>query len=91
VVIARIVQTTALACGSTGMSQFHKQHRSEKQSTSGMSRFYSSTNLNRYRRLASGAISDAEQRQLLEDLAEEMNAFRREARTGTISQQSAFK
>jgi hypothetical protein len=47
---------------------------------SGMERFFSSTNLDRYRKLASGAIAAAEQYQLLKDLAEEMNAFRRDAR-----------
>jgi hypothetical protein len=45
-----------------------------------MERFFSSTNLDRYRKLASGAIVAVEQRNLLKDLAEEMNAFRRDAR-----------
>jgi hypothetical protein len=50
---------------------------------SGMERFFSSANLDRYRKLATSrvaAIAEAEQRKLLKDLAEEMNAFRRDAR-----------
>lgn len=46
----------------------------------GMARFFSKSNRDRYRKLASGTISQAEQHQLLYDLAEEMDAFRREAR-----------
>jgi hypothetical protein len=46
----------------------------------GMARFFSRSNRDRYRKLASGMISQAEQHQLLEDLAEEMDAFKREAR-----------
>jgi hypothetical protein len=46
----------------------------------GMARFFSQSNRDRYRKLASGTISQAEQHQLLDDLAEEMNAFKREAR-----------
>lgn len=46
----------------------------------GMARFFSKSNRDRYRRLASGAISQAEQHQLLDDLAEEMDAFKREVR-----------
>ena len=45
----------------------------------GMARFFSPSNLDRYRKLASGMIGQAEQHQLLEDLAQEMNAFKREA------------
>jgi hypothetical protein len=44
-----------------------------------MARFFSRSNLDRYRKLASGKIGQAEQQQLLEDLAEEMSAFKREA------------
>ena len=44
-----------------------------------MARFFSRSNLDRYRKLASGKIGEAEQRQLLEDLAGEMRAFKREA------------
>jgi hypothetical protein len=47
----------------------------------GMARFFSRSNLDRYRKLASGKIGQAEQHQLLEDLAEEMSAFKREALT----------
>lgn len=48
--------------------------------TTGMSRFFSPSNRDRYRKLASSAISDDEQHQLLKDLAKEMDAFKREAR-----------
>jgi hypothetical protein len=56
-----------------------------------MSRFFSPANLDRYRKLASGAICEAEQHQLLEDLAEEMDAFRGEARAAVVDRRSAFK
>ena len=46
----------------------------------GMARFFSRSNRDRYRKLASGTISQAEQHQLLDDLAEEMDAFKWEAR-----------
>lgn len=46
----------------------------------GMARFFSQSNRERYRKLASGTIGKAEQHQLLEDLAEEIDAFKREAR-----------
>jgi hypothetical protein len=57
---------------------------------SGMGRFFSSMNLDRYRKLVSGAIGEAEKHQLLKDLAEEMNAFRREVH-GAADQASAFR
>ncbi|XIA64283.1 hypothetical protein ACFIOY_36235 [Bradyrhizobium sp. TZ2] len=47
--------------------------------TPGMARFFSKSNLDRYRKLASGMIGQAEQQELLADLAQEMNAFKREA------------
>jgi hypothetical protein len=56
-----------------------------------MSRFFSPVNLDRYRKLASGTIGETEQYQLLEDLAEEMNAFRREARVVAVDRRLAFK
>jgi len=46
----------------------------------GMTRFFSKSNRDRYRKLASGTISQAEQHQLLDDLAGEMDAFKRESR-----------
>jgi hypothetical protein len=61
------------------MATLHTQHIRVQKLTSGMGRFFSWKNLGRYRKLASGAIGEAEQRQLFKDLAEEMNAFRREA------------
>lgn len=45
-----------------------------------MSRFFSSSNLDRYRKLSIGSLSDAKQHRLLPALSEEMEAFRREAR-----------
>jgi hypothetical protein len=72
------------------MSQFHTQRVRAQKPAAGMSRFFSLANLDRYRKLASGAISEAEQHQLLEDLAEEMNAFRREARVAAVNRRSAF-
>jgi hypothetical protein len=45
----------------------------------GMARFFSPANLDRYRRLASEAIGDTERRHVLDVLAMEMKAFRREA------------
>jgi hypothetical protein len=46
----------------------------------GMARLFSQSNRVRYCKLASGMISQAEQHQLLEDVTEEMEAFKREAR-----------
>ena len=70
------------------MATIHTSIRGQKP-PSGMGRFFSSTNLDRYRKLVSGAIGEAEKHQLLKDLAEEMNAFRREA-YGAADQTSAF-
>ena len=70
------------------MATIHTSIRGQKPA-SGMGRFYSSTNLDRYRKLISGAIGEAEKHQLLKVLAEEMNAFRREAH-GAAYQASAF-
>lgn len=61
------------------MTIAHKNIRIRKRAA-GMARFFSQSNRERYRKLASGMISQAEQHQLLEDLAEEMVAFKREAR-----------
>ena len=47
----------------------------------GMARFFSRTNLERYRKLASGAAGDAERNQIMEALAKEMSLFKREARS----------
>jgi hypothetical protein len=47
----------------------------------GMARFFSSANLDRYRKLAREAISDVERRQVLETLAKEVSAFRRESKS----------
>ena len=61
------------------MTIAHKHIRIRKRAA-GMARFFSQSNRERYRKLASGMISQAEQHQLLEDLAEEVDAFKREAR-----------
>lgn len=61
------------------MTIAHKNIRIRKRAA-GMARFFSQLNRERYRKLASGMISQAEQHQLLEDLAEEIDAFKREAR-----------
>jgi hypothetical protein len=45
-----------------------------------MSRFYSPVNLARYRKLASGTIDDTERCRIMEDLAREIQSFKREAR-----------
>jgi hypothetical protein len=61
--------------------QSSRPHRvNVRTSDAGMGRFFSPTNLDRYRRLASGAVDDAERHRIMEDLAKEMNSFRREAR-----------
>lgn len=73
------------------MSRLHAQRYRMQKHAVGMSRFFSPANLDRFRKLASGVIGEGEQRQLLKDLAEEMNAFRREARVTAVNQRSAFK
>ena len=45
----------------------------------GMARFFSPRNLDRYRKLATGAVGDTERRHVLGLLAEEVTAFRRES------------
>jgi hypothetical protein len=54
-------------------------HARTREKEIGMGRFFSPINLDRYRRLASGVLDEAERHQVLEDLAGEMNAFKREA------------
>lgn len=49
----------------------------------GMARFFSSANLDRYRKLASEAISDVERLQVLDMLAKEVSAFRHESKSQT--------
>ena len=61
------------------MTIAHKNIRIRKRAA-GMARFFSRSNRERYRKLASGMISQAEQHKLLEDLAEEIDAFKRVAR-----------
>lgn len=57
----------------------------EKTNEVGMARFFSSANLDRYRKLASEAISDVERQQVLDMLAEETSAFRHERKSQTAS------
>jgi hypothetical protein len=47
--------------------------------STGMSRFFSSANLGRYRKLASAALGDAERQHVLDMLAKEMRTFRCQA------------
>ena len=61
------------------MTRSRAKRTSLKKPAPGMARFFSRLNLDRYRKLASGKIGQAEQHQLLEALAEEMSAFKREA------------
>jgi hypothetical protein len=60
-----------------------------------MARFFSPANLDRYRKLASEAIDDTERRHVLDVLAREMKAFRREAArppsAKTDSRRTAFR
>jgi hypothetical protein len=72
------------------MTHLRPQQSIAQPPTSGMSRFFSPINLDRYRQLASGSLGVAEQHGLLRALAEEMKAFRREARMGSV-RRSAFK
>jgi hypothetical protein len=61
--------------------QASRAHRVKaRTSDAGMGRFFSPTNVDRYRKLASGAVGDAERHQIMEELAEEMHSFKREAR-----------
>lgn len=71
------------------MTRSSGQHVRMQESAIEIDRFFSPKNLGRYRKLAGGAISEIERHQLLEDLAEEMNAFRREARMATTNRRSA--
>jgi hypothetical protein len=50
----------------------------------GMARFFSPANLDRYRKLASGAVDDTERHKIMEELAREMKSFRCEARTVAV-------
>ena len=67
------------------MKSNHTQSLRAQKASSGMSRFYTQANLDRFRKLASGAIGEAEQHKLLADLAEEMSAFKREARLVAVN------
>jgi hypothetical protein len=62
------------------MAKSRTKNITMRKPAAGMARFFSRSNRDRYRKLASGTISQAEQHQLLGDLAEEMDAFKREAR-----------
>ena len=61
-----------------------------RDSAAGMGRFFSPSNLGRYRKLASGTTTEIEQLQLLKDLADEMNAFRRESHGVSANSRTGF-
>jgi hypothetical protein len=65
-------------------SDLRPQKRTPQPSESGMGRFFSPRNLDRYRQLASGILGDADQHKLLMALSGEMEAFRHEARTNFV-------
>lgn len=73
------------------MIRSRARHVGTQESAMGIDRFFSPRNLCRYRKLAGGAISEIEQIQLLEELAEEMNTFRRESRMATGNRRSVPK
>jgi hypothetical protein len=54
-------------------------------SETGMARFFSPANLDRYRKLDSEAIGDVERQQLFDVLAKEVSAFRREIKSPASS------
>jgi hypothetical protein len=72
------------------MTDLRPQRSIAQPPASGMSRFFSPANLDRYRQLASGSLGEAEQHRLLQALSEEMKAFKREARVGSV-RHHAFK
>ena len=51
----------------------------------GMSRFFNTENLDRYRKLASDVTTAAERQQVLELLAKEMSTFRDESKRAVAS------
>jgi len=56
-----------------------------EQGEPGMSRFFNTENLDRYRRLASDLTTAAERQQVLELLAKEMSTFRNERKKAVAS------
>jgi hypothetical protein len=73
-------QVTQRRWSKTMTAKSRIQNIAVRKRAAGMARFFSKSNRDRYRKLASGTISQAEQHRLLYDLAEEMDAFKREAR-----------
>ena len=76
----------------------HVQHLSvRKVAETGMGRFFSLTNLDRYRRLADDETAAAERSRVLKALAEEWSAFTREcgkasvARVGSLQEHVEFR
>lgn len=59
-----------------------------EESQAGMGRFFSLSNLDRYRILASDAVGVAERKQVLKVLAKEMNTFRRECHAVTVRERT---
>jgi hypothetical protein len=89
--IVTSVQDFERIAGEGAMPRLNKRRRKRRNHTSTMDRFFSPKNLERYRRLASSGIAETEQHQLLEDLAGEMRAFRREARAAGRLRSSGIK
>ena len=56
-----------------------------EQTEPGMTRFFNSQNLERYRKLASDVTTATERQQVLQLLAEEMNAFKNEIKKTVAS------
>jgi hypothetical protein len=56
-----------------------------KASNDGMGRFFTSTNVDRYRRLAGNKIDTAERKQVFKVLSEEWSAFTREYRMHSVT------
>lgn len=75
--------------GPTALSDHHvtdsvQRVVTEKVPETGMARFFSSANLDRFRRLASDGIATAERKRILEVLSKEWNAFVQECRVTRV-------
>lgn len=69
----------------TECSSFQGDVRAQNHSV-GMSRFYNAKNLKRYRKLAGDVIDVTERGEIIKALTQELNAFKREARTIAVTQ-----
>jgi hypothetical protein len=63
----------------------------KEQYKTGMARFFSPKNLDRYRKLAAGPVDVIERRHVLAMLAEELRAFRRESHELTTSRKEPHR